>query len=415
MGSPHRKHLPVKLSLRYEGKGMLGYFGGAELDERTPGHDLVRNLRREEGFAMALIRTDGDDPVRNIRLFERGRNPTETYRQSFLDRVKGMSAIRFMDWMKANETELATWDERPKPGYFADTSSNGVPLENMIELANIVHAAPWFTMPHMADDDFNERFATMVRSQLDPSLPVYVEYSNEVWNSMLPQAGYAAEQGRQLKLSYQPAEGALRFYSQRTGEIIRIWKRVFADNPARVLGVYASQLENPAATEVVLSWQDAYRTADVLAVAPYFTADLGSRARSEDVSAWPLDKVFAELAEDVNGKNRASIKAQADIARRYGLPLVAYAGGQGLVGYEGSETNEQLTNLFIAANRDPRMGELMVRQLEHWHSEGGGLFMIFNSMMPYSNSGSWGLLEFEGDSTPKWEAIRQLVQAQART
>ena len=38
----------------------------------------------------------------------------------------------------------------------------------MVELANTLHANPWFCMPHQADDEFVRNFARTVREQLDP-------------------------------------------------------------------------------------------------------------------------------------------------------------------------------------------------------------------------------------------------------
>ena len=35
----------------------------------------------------------------------------------------------------------------------------------------------------MADDDYVYQLAALLKDKLDPKLVVYVEYSNEVWNS----------------------------------------------------------------------------------------------------------------------------------------------------------------------------------------------------------------------------------------
>lgn len=40
-----------------------------------------------------------------------------------------------------------------------------------------------FSMPHLADDDYHQRFATYVRDTLRPDVKVYVEWSNEVWHN----------------------------------------------------------------------------------------------------------------------------------------------------------------------------------------------------------------------------------------
>ena len=62
---------------------------------------------------------------------------------------------------------------------FAGHNPGGMPLEYMVQLANHVGAAPWFTLNHMADDDFHRQFAQQVKATLRPDVKVYVEWSNE--------------------------------------------------------------------------------------------------------------------------------------------------------------------------------------------------------------------------------------------
>jgi hypothetical protein len=72
--------------------------------------------------------------------------------------------------------------------------------------------------------------------------------------------------------------------------------------------------------------------------------------------------------------------------------MVAYEGGQHLLGIFGAENNEKLTRLLHAANAHPRMGQLYERFLDAWAAAGGDLFCHFNSVSSWSKWGSWGLL-----------------------
>ena len=47
-----------------------------------------------------------------------------------------------------------------------------------------LEADPWFCMPHLADDDFIRRFATMVNERLDPSRFKYEEMSEILGTSV---------------------------------------------------------------------------------------------------------------------------------------------------------------------------------------------------------------------------------------
>ena len=60
------------------------------------------------------------------------------------------------------------WADRPQPGDAVYTSDRGVPVERMIDLANVLQADPWFCIPHLAEDDYVRQFATLVKARLDP-------------------------------------------------------------------------------------------------------------------------------------------------------------------------------------------------------------------------------------------------------
>jgi hypothetical protein len=75
------------------------------------------------------------------------------------------------------------WSDRKLVG---DRSyQDGVPVEHMILLSNVLGADPWFCMPHAANDDYVTQFARMVLDRLRPDLKIYVEYSNEVGEILL--------------------------------------------------------------------------------------------------------------------------------------------------------------------------------------------------------------------------------------
>ncbi|CDN55729.1 Cellulose-binding domain protein [Neorhizobium galegae bv. officinalis bv. officinalis str. HAMBI 1141] len=405
----HRKNLPVQLSVHYDGKGKLGYIAGAELESRSPGRDDVRNLRKEAPFTSMVMETDPTDPIRNIRVYERGPIPKETFRAPFLDRLSGMSTLRFMDWMGTNNSRVQSWSDRPRPGQFGK-SELGVPLEHMIELCNLVKSDPWFNMPHLADDDYVRHFAEQVRKDLDPDLKIHVEYSNEVWNTSFDQADHARSRGLALGFSTNDYEAQLRYYAQRTNEILAIWEDIFGAARQRIVGVYSAQSVNVWTSETILSWKGVKAHADVLAIAPYFGGGFGAPDRQEEVSRWSLNRLFSALENEVETDNKKTIQEQAAIAKQYGVKLYAYEGGQHLVGSSGAENNERLTNLFVAANRDRRMGELYLRHLRNWRMSGGDLYAVFSSMSEPNKWGSWGLLEEEGGSHPKWQAIQQVLK-----
>ena len=94
-----------------------------------------------------------------------------------------------------NSATQVQWSDRPVRG---NDPALGVPLEDMIELANTLGADPWFNIPHTASDDWITQFATLVKTTLRPDVTVYIEWSNEVWNSLFAQYAYSAAKGAAL-------------------------------------------------------------------------------------------------------------------------------------------------------------------------------------------------------------------------
>src|SRR5206468_646001 len=143
------------------------------------------------------------------------------------------------------------------------------------------------------DDEYVRNFAVLVRDRLDPKRTPYLQYSNEVWNSQFKQHRYAAEQGKKLGFAEKPWEAAWRYTAHRSVEIFRIWEEVFGGHK-RLVRVLASQAANPYVSKQILSWKDAHKHADVLAIAPYLSLNVSPKGKpsAEDVTGWAVDQVL---------------------------------------------------------------------------------------------------------------------------
>ena len=359
---------------------------------------------KEPGLFLNLREVNPEKPIRNIRMIVPDCEATwksNPFRQGFLQLWRPMNTFRFMDWMLTNGSPAVKWADRPTLDD-QTWSAKGVPLELMIGLCNRQLVNPWFCMPHKADDGFIRQFAAMVRDRLDPTLHVYVEYSNEVWNGVFAQHRYAEEKGKEMGLGpkERPWEGAGMYYVHRSLEIFGIWEEVFGGRE-RLVRVLAWQA--PAAwwfEHILLPTEDAAKRCDALAIAPYITMCIAPNGNpsTETVAGWTVEQVldYAEtkaLAESV--KWMTDIRQVAD---KHGLRLIAYEGGQHLVGVGGGENNERMTELFLAANRHPRMGDLYRRYYDAWRRIANDLFCTFSSIGGWSKWGSWGLAEWFDDT-----------------
>jgi len=391
----------------YEGKGRVevNRFDVTRVLKESPGRIEFRVVPGDGGILLRVTASDLNDPIRNVHVwmpgFEKAASP---FHPLYLKRLEPFGVVRFMDWQRTNNSPVKTWAQRAKMDDARWSTEAGMPAEVMVDLANARQAAPWFCMPHQADDDYVRRFAALVKERLDPKLKVYVEYSNEVWNYGFRQAAYANDEGKRLGLGSPEHH---RFYAQRSGEIFGIWEQVFGgrDRLVRVLG---TQSVNTWATEQILGFKDAAKHADALAVAPYFGGDFGDPKKVASVKAMSVDQLLDAVAADIDGPNRDHIRRQAALAKRYGLDLIAYEGGQHLVGHSGAENDEALTKLFAAANRHPRMYDLYRKHLDHWFAEGGGVYGVFSFVGAPSKWGSWGVIEYQDqplDTAPKLRAV----------
>ncbi len=390
-------HYPAgEYTVLYTGKGKLAFTGAAKIKSSEPGRIVITVDPRRGGFFLQLRETDPADPVRDIRVLMPGAEKAiadNPWNPQFLETWRGMASVRFMDLMETNGSHVATWADRPRPDD-ATFTAKGVPVELLVDLANRLQADPWFCMPHLADDEYVRNFAQVVKAKLDPNRKVYIEYSNEVWNGQFPQHRYAAEQGQKLKLADKPWEAAWLYTAHRSLEIFAIWEDVFGGRE-RLVRVLPSQAANPYISERITSYKDAAKHADALAIAPYLSLNLGpmTKPSAPEVAGWSLDQVFTHLRDHSLPESTRWIQDNKKVADKHGLALLAYEGGQHLVGIQGAENNDQLTKLLHAANADPRMGKLYDAYLAAWQAEGGGLFCHFSSVGQWSKWGSWGLLQ----------------------
>jgi hypothetical protein len=441
-------HPAGRYVVTWRGSGEVDFFAGASgrCVERAQNRAVLDLDPRRDGpgIGLAILRTDPGDPIRDVRVlvpggsctadrsrlcdeahpcgegacepFERS-HEAHPFHPEFLRSMGTYSAIRFMNWADANSTITPSFEVT-----FSDRAeledarwAPRAPLEVMIDLANRTGAEPWITLPSRCDDDYARRAGALFRERLDPHLRVWVEYSNEVWNTMFPQSAFAAERGMALGLADDPDLATLRFYSRRTGELHRAFAEGFGD-ASRVVRVYAGQSASPWRGEQILDYEGAATRADAYAIGAYF----GHTVRSAERQEWArldLDRFFARASGEYLDLVRREIAASAEVARERNLSLVAYEGGQHFVGYDDAQGDARITELFASASRDPRMEDLYLRYLGIWREEGGALLMHHVDCAAGGPHGYWGATEWLGQplsEAPKRRALLRFASQHAR-
>ncbi len=215
----------------------------------------------------------------------------------------------------------------------------------------------------------------------------------------------------------------MNWFAKRTVEVCGIWKTVWGEQAGRVQCAIGAQAANSWVTEFHLLecplWRDDPRNPlqgtncatqlDAVAIAPYFGGYVGEPGNETALTALtvlPDGGVDALLTELTQGgvlpnsppggalaEARQWMHAQADVAARHGMALLAYEGGQHLVGTGGLEHQPALTQLFRSVNRAPAMLGLYTDYLSAWRDSGGTMLALYRSTGPANKWGSWGLSE----------------------
>ncbi len=426
-------------TVRYDGKGKLAYVESAQLVASEPGRDVITfvpDRNKEISAGLVIQQSDPADPVRNIRITLPGGicrgNPFErvesanacggsflafedhaqeiVFNPDFLQFMRTFRTIRFMGMSGITRNPEESWAQRPnmqEATWGGREGSRGVPLEIMVMLANTLNANAWFNLPHQADDDYVRQYAQYVQANLRPSLKAYVEYSNEVWNSVFSQAQYVQQMGLREKLDSQTLYAGLKYYAKRSREIFQIWEQAFGGK-GRLVRVLSGWAGNPAVTPVILKAADVYQHTDVFALAPYFYADQRTLEQAQGV-----DDVFSMMESDPHysiDKVLQALDKHVELMKPYNVKLVAYEGGQHLVHYGTKSLKQPPNPLLLAANRDPRMEQAYIRLLQGFRKVGGSLFMAFSAPRINGHFGFWGIKEHINQPSaqaPKYRALMQ--------
>lgn len=396
----------------YEGKGRLNLrFDARVLSEET-GRIRLLVSPSSDGIFVEIKESDPRDPIRAIRLIPEeyvNMEAQEPFHPLFIDKLKPFQVLRFMDWQRMNNSSIAEWSDRSLPTDYTQATPKGVALEHIITLCNQAQKDPWICIPHRASDDYVHQCAQLIEQKLNPERKIYLEYSNEVWNSSFQQARYASEQGQKKALSTNAYEAQLRFYSERAVEVFKIFQQAFGEKE-RLVKVMGSQAVNSWVSHTVLQWKNAHEHVDALAIAPYFGSELGHPNQTDKVLSQTVEETLDHCENEIQQIGKA-IREQKKVTDQYQVELIAYEAGQHLSGYLGAENTKPLTDHFIDCNRSERMEELYLKDYLSWIENGGGLFVYYHSISTPSKWGSWGLLEYqdqESDSSPKYRGVLKI-------
>lgn len=395
----------------YDGEGTLDVdFDGSVL-RREPGRLQFQLTRRDRILSLNLLESRKGNHVRNIRVLMPG---TEgTFRENpwcaeWLEKLEPFGSLRFMDWGLTNNSGLKRWADRPAKDVYTYTL-RGVPYEWMIDICNRKKADCWVCIPHQADDDYIRSMAELFRDGLDPSLKIYVEYSNEIWNWMFDQTDWLFENGDP---GVEWPERIVPFIQNS----LDIWSDVFGGQTERLVRTVGVQgAWQDVSNRVVFNMRPG--SFDAFAPAAYFgfsdsayaaLSGLGASATAEDVLFW--------ARKSVTGQSATWLRSQFEtIAVPAGLPMIYYEGGQHLTP-DPFGSDQPYNQALMDAQVHPGMYDLYCQWFDTLRGlvpDGRtGLLMNFSFIGERDGKyGSWGVLESQFDQSPPYHDTAPKFQA----
>lgn len=392
----------VRIHCAFAGKGEVTAFNAKSVAAGKSTLDFV--WPKNDGVSILISKTDPADPVRHIDCREADADRAALFDPLFVNSLRPYKVVRFQGWQSTNVNTPVDWDRRPSATADVQDGPEGAAVENMVALANQAHLSPWFMMPWNADNRYETSFARYVHDHLDPSLQVYVELGNEVWNDGFPVSAQALKEGKAEGLGADDHGARMRRYAEHAVATFKIWQAAFGPDKARLVRVLAGQAVWPDGLRAALDYRDTAAQVDAIAMAPYFGFNFLYEAKS---SLSDTAGLFRELPATVD-KAADFIRQDKAMADSYGLRLIAYEAGQHITYYGDDKT------VIGRLNRDPRMEAIYDRYLAAWSREAGDLITIFANQSPLSSQAAWGLAEYPGQAmaeTPKRRAVLAAIAA----
>ncbi len=399
--------------VRWQGKGKFSLVspdGALEntLDVTATGGQGETTLRAtgKGVLTLELSATDASDRLRAFSIIHQDLAANATAQPFYPETMaylRPFAGLRFMDWLETNNNTQVNWSDRvPSYAYNATTR-----YETAIQLCNLLHRHCWLNVPAMANDDYMRSLATLVKSSLDPTLKVYIEYTNEAWNFGFTQAEYCRSRGVALRLpGGDDYESGFAFYAQRSKELFDIFSSVFGTDAmrSRVVRVLAGQAVSTYLTELHLR-QAGVANVDAYAIAPYFGYE-SNDGYGGAADNWSLDQLFARMTSVDLPAAVTSMKAMGQLLATNKISMIAYEGGQHLAGFAAST---RARSLYEQAQTDSRLYDLYQNYFDAWKASGGQLFAYYSAVGPISGEyGSWGLkptIDTPDAQTPKHRGL----------
>jgi hypothetical protein len=305
-----------------------------------------------------------------------------------------------METLLTNGNPGSTWATRKLSTDPTQQDPRGIAWEYVIQLANASGKDIWINIPDKVDlndataNNYVTQLATLIKNTLNPGIHVYVEFSNEIWNTAYgfsqSDANTAAavvdvNSGADPTLNYDNTNNKWYWGYRRAAhqlvKVSQLFANVFGPSAINttIRPVYMSQYVQPFLAEDALR----YLNANFGAPNKYIYAIGGAPYFSPTSNATDINSLFTLLTDGLNqvmpgfsgvpaypgGVVYSNIQYKS-LADYYGLKSMMYEGGPGL------DINASAV-LAETATSNHRINQLVQAELANFFGCGNDLFVYY--------------------------------------
>lgn len=425
--------------LFYTGNGTIALNGAANEDRSVAGQidfDYTANGSNTIGLSISSAGTGtrllGLVHHSDLAAYAAG----EVFRRSWLDLITNHRVLRFTDWMGVDYYEgSGLWADRYTPGRVTYQGGEGVPVEVMCDLCDLIGADPWFSLVSNANDNYVTQFATVALAQLGPERRAYVELSNKVWDG----ANWAtAEPFRNMANTLfgdTGIEACMEAYGGRSSQVWALWRAVWSGgNANRVRTVLQGWTPNAYISEYAMTaprWValESGRQAPYLSCTDYaLHANLDGGLRYDwidgnvaTIQGWidtlTDEQIFDNMAAAMRGSMagigeggytlaglQTAYSDQKGLIAWYGNTMnpICYEGGSHLAVPPGAPYSDpEWERIFVAFYQSPQFASVWNDSIDDaWYAAFGpaSFYMRKNDVRRPDKNNGYGLLRYLGDT-----------------
>ncbi len=383
--------------------------------------DIVYKSTENYGLLLGFKGTKGG--IRNVKLMRpllpgstESYDPSVTFTTPFKNMMSKFSVIRFLSWEKINGSPDSLWENRTKENCYHASSLSGIMAwEKMIQLCNETNMDAYINVPMKATTDYITQLASLWKEKLNPNLNVYVEFSNEIWNTgpgfpqyfthMAATKAEIAAGGSTLNFDGETTIWNLgwRRVAQKTVEVSNLFRQVWGDSAmmTRVRPVIMWQQGDAQGTaSEALKWLDHYSELTHKPINYYIYGAGGSAYYGPDnnCDTLTIDNIWQSFTNNTANWIPYTTR-DLFVATAMGCKRISYEGGPSM---DRSEHSESVKAAMWA---DDRMEDVIIDHHNFWSSTGGDLLVYFTTTGDYQ----WGFSDDCYDlNTPKFRGIDRL-------